>query len=511
MNTCPAAVVEITDNLISNHLACPHRVRLDVRSTGARRDEVSPFVELLWNHGLANEAKMVAALGDSVCELGELPESQREAATLAAMRRGEAFIHGGLLRAEGLTAQPPVLVREGHGYIPAAFGSAAIDDDDDKGPSLPLPAGVIARLAQAAFILSVVGFRPATGVVLALSETGEQVRFDLDAPRGIRNQSSWRDLYAKTLSAVRAIAAGQTATLPALGATCKLCVWYSHCKAEVIERDDLSLIAECGRTKRDEMIAAFPTVRALANADPEAFVRGKKTVFAGIGPATLLKFHARARLLSSDNPRPYLKGSIHLPVAPIEVYFDIEADPMTDTVYLHGFVERDYGRPETARYIPFLAEGNDLASEKAVFAQAWEYLKARLVDSIVYFYSPYEKVSYKRLAKKFPDVCSVEQVEDVFQNPGMVDLYTDVVKKHTEWPTHDMSIKTIAVYLGFRWRDRCPSGAASIEWYQRWLETGDPAIRTRILEYNEDDNIATSYVADGVRRMIAAAELEAAA
>jgi predicted RecB family nuclease len=44
-----------------------------------------------------------------------------------------------------------------------------------------------------------------------------------------------------------------------------------------------------------------------------------------------------------------------------------------------------------------------------------------------------------------------------------VDLYLDVVRSETEWPTYDYSIKTLATYLNFKWRDKEPSGAASIE------------------------------------------------
>ena len=64
-----------------------------------------------------------------------------------------------------------------------------------------------------------------------------------------------------------------------------------------------------------------------------------------------------------------------------------------------------------------------------------------------------------------------------------VDLYYGVVVPCTEWPTMDHSIKTLATYLGFGWRDQSPSGADSIEWYHRWIETGDPDIKQRILEY----------------------------
>jgi len=83
----------------------------------------------------------------------------------------------------------------------------------------------------------------------------------------------------------------------------------------------------------------------------------------------------------------------------------------------------------------------------------------------------------------------------------MIDLYFDVVKKATEWPLYDQSIKTLAQHLGFQWRDTNPSGAASIEWYNRWVETGDPAIKQRILDYNEDDCLATGIVVDGVRNL----------
>ena len=83
----------------------------------------------------------------------------------------------------------------------------------------------------------------------------------------------------------------------------------------------------------------------------------------------------------------------------------------------------------------------------------------------------------------------------------MIDLYFDVIKRATEWPLYSQSIKAIAKHLGFQWRDTTPSGAASIEWYNRWIETGDQAIKQRILDYNEDDCLATGVVVDGIRAL----------
>jgi len=80
-----------------------------------------------------------------------------------------------------------------------------------------------------------------------------------------------------------------------------------------------------------------------------------------------------------------------------------------------------------------------------------------------------------------------------------IDLYFDVVLKATEWPTRDYSIKTLAKYLGFSWRDKHPSGAASIEWFNRYITNKNPDIRQRILDYNEDDCRATRVLLDGIR------------
>ena len=91
----------------------------------------------------------------------------------------------------------------------------------------------------------------------------------------------------------------------------------------------------------------------------------------------------------------------------------------------------------------------------------------------------------------------------LFAHPRAIDLYGGVVLKATEWPTRDHSIKTLAKCLGFTWRDAHPSGAASVEWFDRWCRERNPDIRQRILEYNEDDCRATRVLLDGIRNLAA--------
>jgi predicted RecB family nuclease len=43
----------------------------------------------------------------------------------------------------------------------------------------------------------------------------------------------------------------------------------------------------------------------------------------------------------------------------------------------------------------------------------------------------------------------------------------------------DHSIRTLAKFLRCHWRDNNPSGAASIEWFNQWVTTGDGVIKQR--------------------------------
>lgn len=478
-----------------NVVQCPHRVALDRFGNPADRDEPNAFVEMLWEQGIDHEAAIIESLGVTA-DMRAVPPNEREAATADAMKRGEAMIYQGRICHGDLVGQPDLLIQRGNGYIPADVKSGAGFEGDEEGA---LKKSYTIQIAHYVHILEGKGVSDHSREPIIIDRQGQSRAYPLMAVRGVRTPQTWWDLYLGALGETRAILSGQQPTAPALGATCKLCHWHSHCKKSVIDSNDLTLIAELGRSRRDALVGVLPTVRDLASVDVQQFIKGKKTAFPGIGIDSLRKYQARAKLLCDPNGRPYLKQPIALPVAAKEVFFDIEADPIRDFIYMHGFVTRDFGRPDTARYYAAFTEDVTAAEERRVFADAWQRLKEALPNSIIYVYSRYERTTFKRLADKYPDVCAVEEVEALFAHPQMVDLYTDVVKPATEWPTYDQSIKTLAQYLGFRWRDTHPSGAASIEWFHRYIETGDPAIKQRILDYNEDDNLASAVVADAIR------------
>lgn len=479
-------------------VACPHRLRMDRFADPAGRNPVSPFVQLLWKKGVLHEKELMAGLETPFTDLSGYRGEEQERKTREAMRRGDALIYAGRIRTGDLLGIPDLLRREGSSYLAGDIKSGAGVDGSEN---LAKPKKHYAvQLALYTDILERTGFSAGRrGFIWDIH--GNEVDYDLARPQSARSPVTLWEEYEAVLSHARGILYARRETRAAYASVCKLCHWHSACLKQLEDTDDLTLIPELGRAKRDAMMESVPTVDALANSDPSEFVRDGKTIFRRIGPATLAKFSDRARLLAAGpGARPYLKEPLQLPSAPVELFFDIEVDPMRDHCYLHGFVERRDGDGNSERFVHFFAEDASEEAEKKAFAEAWAFIQASRPCAI-YYYAPYEKTIYRKLREKYPGVCSAADLEALFDAAETVDLYTDVVRKSTEWPTRDYSLKTLARYLGFNWKDKDPSGASSIEWFHSWTETGDEAIRQRILTYNEDDCRATLVLRDALQTM----------
>jgi len=489
----------VTASTLYDLVSCPHRVVLDRFEDPAKRDKVSAFVKMLWERGSAYEADVLETLADKEppLDITTFPESEREARTLAAMRDGYPLIYQGSLRAGDLVGNPDLLRREGTGYVPIDIKSGRGEEggDNDSEPKPKVHYAV--QLGLYVDILEQLGLSAGRRAYV-WDIFGNEVLYDFTASYGKRTPHTlWED-YQETLLDARRILSQIDKTRAAYAASCKLCHWHSHCLASLKQADDLTLIPKLGRSLQAVMIDHVPTIAALAQADLGDFITGNKTVFAGLGADRLRTFHERAKLIKSANPQPRLTAPVQLPASHLEIFFDIEADPMQDICYLHGFLERRDGDNATERFVACYSDEPTREGEEQAFREAWDYVRANL-DAVIFYYSKYERTVYRKLQVRYPNVCTAQEVEDLFDPRRSVDLYFDVVEAATMWPTRDHSIKTLAKFLGFAWRDTDPSGAASIEWYQRWTEQKDLAIKNRILKYNEDDCRATRVVLDGIR------------
>jgi len=487
----------ITASMLYDYVQCPHRVYLDIFGDPNRRDPISAFVQLLWERGSAFERETIEKLQIPFENHRVYSAEENEQLTLEAMKRGDSLIYGGRIRIGNLLGEPDLISKRLSGYVAGDIKSGAgfegMSEESDGKPKKHYAV----QLGLYTDILDKLGFSYGHNPFV-WDINGEEVIYELDSPMGKRDKTSLWEFYESCLETVSLIVEQKKKTRPALCSMCKLCHWRSFCKVQLKGMDDLSLIPELGRSRRDAMSSHFKNLGDLADCDLTDFIHGNKSVIPGIGSRMLETFQERAKLLNQPDTGPYLRDKIILSQSETELFFDVETEPMRDICYLHGFVERRNSDSQTEKYIAFYANQPTPDDERSAFEEAWDYIQS-CQPCVIYYYSPYERTTWRKLQKRYPDVMTEVNLENMFSPDFAVDLYLNVVKSKTEWPTNDYSIKTLATYLGFKWRDKEPSGAASIEWYHRWVETGDAAILQRIIDYNEDDCIAMRVLLDAIK------------
>ncbi|MCP6762036.1 MAG: TM0106 family RecB-like putative nuclease [Fischerella sp. CENA71] len=187
------------------------------------------------------------------------------------------------------------------------------------------------------------------------------------------------------------------------------------------------------------------------------------------------------------NSQNFTSSSPDIFTAPIELYFDIEAQPDLNLDYLLGVLVVDR-QSNTEQFYSLLAEKPE--DEELVWQQfldlVWQYPNAP-----IYHFCVYEYDTIKRLAKLYHTPHAVVQ--------PVLNRFVDVYEKLTQsvaLPVESYALKAIARWLGFEWRHPEASGAKCIYWYDQWLKTGDHTLIEKIQSYNEDDCRATRSVKD---------------
>lgn len=471
------AATAITGSMLRDLVICERRVELDLRGPTERRDPVSDFVQMLWENGSIHEEEIVASLVGTVVDLRNAAPHERGRLTIEALQARVDWIVGGRIECGDRLGIPDLLRLEGdHFHAGDVKSGSAVD-----GAGRPKREYAI-QVGHYAAILRDLGLGCGERALLIGSD-GSHVWYDLHfLDRG----KSISDDVSTLVDQARKVRDASIVTRAALSAACSLCHWRSTCRDELEGSDDLTLVAGLGRSLRPAVETVAPTVTALAGLDIEGMASCGPVRLSGLGVSRLTRFRDRARLLRSPGARPFARRPLDVQRHEREIHFDIEADPLRQgLVYLHGMIELADGKE---RYHSFFADRP--GDEESAFAAAFAFLTAD-PEAHIFYYSKFERTSYRVLASRYPRVCSPEDVELLFSIDRSTDLLCDVVMPDTEWPTNGVGIKALAKFLGFEWRDSDPSGAASITWFNDWLRTGDPTIKARILAYNEDDCRAT--------------------
>ncbi|MCA1993365.1 MAG: TM0106 family RecB-like putative nuclease, partial [Coleofasciculus sp. S288] len=396
-------------------------------------------------------------------------------ATLELMQEGVDYISQGVLLiqiAEGvrLLSRPDLLVKQPGTSV---FGDWLYAPTNIKLGRRPKQEYQIVTAYGAQLLAAIQGVVPSTAWLVLRGRDAYTVQLE-----------RWVPLMQEVLSeCVEVLLQQQAPEVFISRQRCGLCRWYSSCYAIAQHQQHLSLLPGVTPSRyRDLQALGITTVESLAQASIS-------TLEPLLSDEVASDIIVQAQATLQNRPIARTQGGANaskaLPNASVELYFDIEAEPELQLDYLFGVLAIDR-HTHTQTFHPLLAEHPD--DEGLIWQQFLELVKF-YPNSPIFHFSEYEVETVKRFAKLYKT--PQWQLNELLSR--FVDVHHQVLSSVT-LPVESYSLKHLARWLGFEWRDPSVTGSQCVCLYDQWLETGDRSFLDIILRYNEDDCHATYHL-----------------
>lgn len=491
----------ITDKLLLSYLRCDRRGFLDVWGDFNQLDPPSDFLLKLIRDSFTHQQAVLAQYNviQPQYPKGDWPAGHE--ATLALMQAGVDYIYRGVLfldeTATPDAVAPPSLLSRPHLLIKqtgqSQFGEWMYTPADiwlGKRPKLDYQTiGAFHALVLA----QIQGVMPETTWLLLREKKPYAINLTLRLPQVETALREYLDILQVKHEPEVFIARQK----------CSLCRWYSRCYELAHAQKHLSLLPGVTPSRYTKLKRLnLTTVESLAEISPELLAEHSE-FGDGVG------FQLVQQAQSTQQNRALLRRPVveaatwanspenhqNFPTlsAPVELYFDIEAEPELNLDYLHGVLVVDR-RSNTEIFHAFLAEHP--ADEGLIWQKFLDFVWSYPIAPIFHF-CDYEVQTFKRLAKLY-------QTPPYLWQPVLkrfVDIHKQVTQTVT-MPVESYALKPIARWLGFEWRDAKANGAQCVCWYDEWLKTGDQSLLEAIVRYNEDDCRATHRVKDWLTQFV---------
>lgn len=473
----------LTDDLLFQYQRCQRRAFLEVYGDPEQRNPPNDYVTKLRQDSLAHRRTVLAE------EMAQQPNYspknwvQGAAATMALMQQGVERIAEGVLLVEldnglRLVSCPNLLIKQPGQSV---FGDWVYVPADIRLGKRPKMDYQIIVAFHAYVLAAVQGAWAETGWLFLRQRGSYAVNLTETVPR---MQEILRDC-------IQILLQPEEPEVFIAHNRCDLCQWFGHCY-ELAQGDyHLSLLPGVTPSRYTHLRALeLTTLEALAGANPKQL---ENLPGFGIQVAQRLVIQAQAMLHNQaiaeqlELKSEMLLSLEELPTAPIELYFDIEAAPEQNLIYLHGVLVVDRVA-QTESFYPLLAQAPE---EEHVIWQQFLDLVWCYPDAPIFHFCPYEVQAVRRLGEFYNT--PAELVEPLMHR--FVDLHERVTRVAI-LPVESYALKPIARWLGFNWRDANANGAQSICWFAQWIETGEQQYLDAILRYNEDDCRATYRIKD---------------
>lgn len=288
---------------------------------------------------------------------------------------------------------------------------------------------------------------------------------------------------------------------PIINEECATCKWWQVCNQQ-LDENDLSRRINKGRLNTSEITAlhhfGITSVDDLTRTDLDELLPELVELSGNLpGAEDRLRMAAhRAQMLHDDLVVQRISEThMQIPAPGFEIDWDIESD-RAGRVYLWGFYIHDAAHPDKDYYRAFSSfEHLDDQGEWDLATQAMSWLLDLLADhptARVYHYSDYEMTHIHAMAQA-SEIPILQQACETLSHAHF-DLY-ETMRTHF-FGVDGLGLKALATKLAhFHWRDENPDGLNSQLWFVQAADSASDEkrelARTRILEYNEDDTLAT--------------------
>ncbi|KAM3096710.1 TM0106 family RecB-like putative nuclease [Phormidesmis sp. 146-12] len=480
----------LTADLLLNYQRCSRRAYLDLYGDLTQRDAPNDYLQKLLQDSIANHREILADQAYHQPTHTARDWSTGANATLELMQRGVDRIYQPVLMSEenGVTliSVPDLLTRQPGESV---FGDWVY---------VPTEIKLSKRPKQEYQIIVAFHVRVLAAVQGAWSETAWLMLRE----KGLFEVDLWESIPRMELILQECLTTLQQKQEPEVfisRSRCSLCHWYNQCYTIAKSDQHLSLLPGVTPPRYAQLQALnLTSVEALANIQPSQL-----EPLPGFGSETARKLVRQAQSFvqncalpgesnadppESTNGHRFLNGkraAQEIPTADVELYFDIEAEPSLNLIYLHGILVVDRQK-KTEVFHSLLAEKpeDEFKIWQELIDLMWVYPTAP-----IFHFCPYEVQTMGRLAELYET--PIDRIQPLL--PRFIDLH-DRITKSVTLPVESYALKHIARWLGFDWRDSSANGAQSIYWYAQWLATGDRSFLNSILVYNEDDCRATYHI-----------------
>ncbi|WP_305093342.1 TM0106 family RecB-like putative nuclease [Prescottella sp. R16] len=434
------------------------------------------------------------------------PLGQRARDTLDACRAGATKIWGAVLpheRDTGRRGRVEILLRDADrgGYLPVIVVNHKVTDPGSGAttsgllrwePRLDERRKVRAQLRDQIRLAHVYRMLERHGLD-SPSRLGGAIGYGADCIL-VHDLSTVLEEYDTRFADRIAVARGELETVPSQIGECRACPWWPRCRGELEQTHDVSLVASGTRAAvlRDHGVT---TVDQLAAWDGDAPADWPQGSF----PDTVVT--AQAWLAGA----PLVRRHDTVTVARADVEVDVDMESYQEHgAYLWGTLLNVAG---TSVYRPFVTwDPVPTADEGRSFAEFWTWLMAERAAAAAagktfaaYCYSRSAEDKWLLAsARRFAGadgIPTVAEVREFIDSPQWVDIY-QAVGENFVCP-NGKGLKKIAPIAGFHWRDEEAGGEASMSWYREAVGydgAPDESQRQRLLEYNEDDVVATKVL-----------------